>query len=134
VEAAAVLLAFPLAVALTVLAISPAPAGSRAAASPTTTPAASAAARVAIVAPEPVAAYTLADRLVANGYEVTTVDTKPAANSLSASTVVVYYERERQPAASRLRDLLGTGTIRRDQALQPGSDLIILLGKDLQRT
>ena len=127
------LLAFPLAVALTVFAISAPPAGSH-----SVVPAgAGAAASVTIVAAEPVAAYTLADRLAATGYDVVSVSVDSAgsaANSLSASTVVVYYERERQPAASRLRDLLGAGTIRRDQALQPGSDLIILLGKDLQRT
>jgi hypothetical protein len=128
-EAGAVLFAFPLAVAMTVVAIS-APARSRPA--QPYGEAATTSASVAISGADPVPTFALADRLAASGYDVVSVEA--SRNSLSASTVVVYYERDRQTSASRLRELLGVGTIRLDQVFQPGSDLMILLGKDLRRT
>ena len=126
-EAAAVLLAFPLAVGLTVVAIS-SPADSRGAATPRV-----ATASVSITGHQPVPTYALADRLASIGFRVTSVDVSDG-NSLSDETVVVYYERHEQAAAMSLRDLLGAGTVRRDEVIDPVTDLTIILGKDLQHT
>jgi hypothetical protein len=134
-EAAVVLLAFPVAVALTVVAIS-SPASSRpsSTASGAQASVAPLSASVALAGAEPIATYALADRIAAAGYRVTTVEADRDANSLSATTVVVYYERERRGAADGLVQLLRAGTTRRDQVFEPGVDLTIILGKDLQRT
>jgi hypothetical protein len=133
VEAAAVLLAFPAAVGLTVIAItSPSASGSTEA--PSASSSSSSSSSVAIDGDEPFPTFALADRLRASGYDVVSVDTADAGNSLSAATVVVYYERNQQQAATAVRDLIGLGTTRRDQALEPDVDLTIILGKDFQRT
>jgi hypothetical protein len=127
VEAVLALLAFPIAVATTIVVIS-SPVSSRPAPKPT----AAVGGTVQVSGGGALPAYGLADRLAAAGYEVVAV--RPGDNSVGPETVVVYYERGDRAVAERLRDLLGTGTIRREQVLSPSSDLTILLGKDLQHT
>lgn len=131
VEAALVLLVFPLATALTVVAITSPAAGSHdeveAAALPSP-----AGARVTIRGGDALAAFGLADRLGASGYDVVSVG--PDEKSFGATTEVAYYERADRAAAEQLRNLLGMGTIRREQVFSSGSDLTIHIGKDLQST
>ena len=131
VEAALVLLVFPLATALTIVAITSPAAGSHdeveAAAFPSP-----AGAQVTIRGGEALAAFGLADRLGASGYDVVSVG--PDENSFGATTEVVYYERADRAAAEQLRNLLGVGTIHREQVFSSGSDLTIHIGKDLQST
>lgn len=124
VEAAAALLAFPVAVVLTVVAISPQ--SSQASARVDTTP------TVTVTGAEPIAVFAVADRLAGEGYDVLSAGASD--NSFPGATVVVYYERRHLAAATRLRDLLGEGTIRREQVLAPSSTLTVILGKDPQRT
>lgn len=124
VEGVAVLLAFPVAVGLTVLAIAPSSSGSAVTSFDGSV--------VRLVGADPIATYAVADRLSRAGYDVEGVSVSD--NSLSAANLVVYYERERRGAAVRLRDLLGGGAIRLDHVLEPSSDLTVLLGKDPQRT
>lgn len=129
VEAVLVLLAFPAATALTALAITSPGAGSRAdpvVADVAETP------RVSLVGGDAIAAFGLADELGAEGYDIVAVG--PDEKSLGGATQVVYYERADRRAAERLRNLLGVGTIHREQVFAPGSDLTILIGKDLQST
>ena len=131
VEAALVLLAFPVATALTVVAITSPAAGSHrrveaAASYPLD------GTQVTVRGGEPLAAFGLADTLGAEGYDVVSV--VPDVNSFGATTEVVYYERADRPAAEQLRNLLGVGTIRREQLFSPRSDLTIRIGKDLQST
>ena len=131
VEAALVLLALPVAVAVTIAVIStPVAPAARASAAAVDRPVVRS--RVVVQGGDPLPSYELADRLADAGYEVVSVD--PAENSLGNATVVVYYERDHRAAAERLRNLLGVGTIEREQVLSPSSDLTILIGKDLQHT
>ena len=126
-EAALALLAFPVAVGLTVLAITTPAAGSRRA-----EPVGAAAARVSVLGGDAVPAFGLADRLVERGFDVVAVG--PDENSVGSTTEVVYYERSHRDDAERLRDILGVGTIRREQVFSPSADLTILIGKDLHST
>ncbi|HEX7167922.1 MAG TPA: LytR C-terminal domain-containing protein [Acidimicrobiales bacterium] len=129
VEGALVLLAFPVAVALTVLAIS-APAGSGPVAEAAA--AADAPSVVAIRGGEAVKAYAIGDRLSALGYDVGAIT--PDDKSFGPDTVVVYYDRAHVAEAERLRNLLGVGTIRREPVFSPSSDMTIFIGKDLRHT
>ena len=76
--------------------------------------------------------FSLADTLAADGYDVVSV--VPDENTVGSDTEVVYYDRNDLAAAERLRNLLGVGTIRRDQVFSPSSDLTIHIGKDLKTT
>lgn len=132
VEAALVLLAFPVATALTVVAITSPAAGSHGEVEAAASRSVVGDTRVAVQGGDALAAYGLADTLDASGYDVVAVG--PDDNSFGATTEVVYYERADRPAAEQLRNLLGVGTIRREQVFSPGSDLTIHIGKDLQST
>lgn len=132
VEAALVLLAFPIATALTALLVTSPAAGSRGARRPPPAAVAASSPRVSLRGGEPIDTFGLADELGARGYEVVAVD--PHDNSVGAITEVVYYERADRAAAEELRNLLGMGTIRREQVFSPGSDLTIHIGKDLNST
>ena len=137
-EAALVLLAFPLAIGLTVLVISGADQGVRASGSDDRVarilpdPALEQRSRVAVVGGAALRAFGLADSLAAAGYEVVAVG--PDENSLGSTTEVVYYQRADRSEAEKLRDILGVGTIRREQVFSPSSDMTIIIGKDLQST
>ena len=135
VEAALVLLAFPVATALTAVAVTSPAAGSHepiGAASSSLVAPADDPARVTVRGGDALSAFNLADTLDSEGYDVVAVG--PDENSFGSTTEVVYYERADRLAAEQLRNLLGVGTIRREQVFSPGSDLTIHIGKDLQST
>lgn len=132
VEAALVLLAFPVATALTALLIASPAAGSRVERRLPPAVTAASSARVSLRGGEPIDTFGLADALGSRGYEVVAV--QPYDNPLGGATEVVYYERSDRAAAEALRNLLGVGTIRREQVFSPGSDLTIHIGKDLNST
>ena len=77
-------------------------------------------------------AFALADELAAQGYDIAAVS--PHEKSVSDRTEVVYYVRERRADAAQLRNVLGVGTISREQVFSPSSDITIRIGKDLQST
>lgn len=132
VEAALVLLAFPVATGLTAVAITSPAAGSHDTVETAAATTVGSPTRVSVRGGDAIAAFGLADALGASGYDVVAVG--PDENSFGATTEVVYYERADRPAAERLRNLLGVGTIFREQVFSPGSDLTIRIGKDLQST
>ena len=128
VEAVGILLAFPVAIGLTIVVLVSPGAGS--AAVPPPRPAASGAAiAVAVAGGDPVPAYGLADVLEAKGYDVVAI--APGGISARGGTEVVYYERRHRSDAVRLRDLIGVGTIRREPVFSTSSDMTIFIGKDL---
>ena len=129
-EVVSALLVLPLAVALTVVSLV-APARSDAVDDRTTVPPTTGI-KVSLEGGDPVSSYGLADELSRRGFEVVAVGARR--NSLGSRTTVVYYERALRGDAERLRDLLGVGTIRREQAFSPPTDLKVFIGKDLQST
>jgi hypothetical protein len=95
--------------------------------------------RVEVHGGDPFAAYRLADRLIASGAVVGSVDpvSVPAAAADPApagdGTTIVYYDRRQLPTAEQVRRLVGGGTLRHAQVFQPVVDVTIVLGKDLSR-
>lgn len=89
--------------------------------------------RVEISGGDPFDAFELADRLTASGARVVTVAPTPEGRSGDAVTSVVYYDRRSMDVARRVRDMLGRGTLRRQQVFQPAVDVTIVLGKDSAR-
>lgn len=83
---------------------------------------------------EAFAAYEVADRLTASGGDVVAVSPAAAGRSVEPMTSVVYYDRRSMAVATRVRDLLGRGTLRRQQVFQPEVDVTIVLGKDLPQS
>jgi len=85
--------------------------------------------RVAVQGGDPLSAYRVADRLTAEGATLERV-TPGAASETAADARIVYYERRQQPAAERVRQLLGGGTLQRSEVFEPIVDVTIVLGKD----
>lgn len=89
--------------------------------------------RVEVRGGEAFVAYAVADRLTGEGARLGTVAPAADANSVETLTTIVYYDRRQLDTAERIRDLLGRGTLRREQVFQPTVDVTIVLGKDLTR-
>lgn len=87
--------------------------------------------RVEVRGGEAFRAYELADRLEASGGRVVSVSPGRDGGSAGPATTVVYYDRRTMDVALRVRDMLGEGTLRRQQVFQPVVDVTIVLGKDL---
>ncbi len=91
--------------------------------------------RVEIRGGNPYFAFQLADRLTADGATMAAVqptapDAASAGTAAPADTAIVYYDRRHASAAARIRNLLGRGTVRREQVFEPKADVTIVLGKD----
>ncbi len=92
--------------------------------------------RVEIRGGNPYFAFQLADRLAADGATMAgvqpTAQDAPAAEAspAPADTAIVYYDRRHATTAARIRNLLGRGTVRREQVFEPRADVTIVLGKD----
>lgn len=82
---------------------------------------------------DPFSAYGLADRLAGWGASLESVRPADDRNSLEEATMIVYYDRGQLAAAERVKELLGHGTLHRQQVFEPGVDVTIVLGKDLSR-
>ena len=89
--------------------------------------------RVAIEGGNPFSTYELADRLAASGARIGSIE--PARGTLAPDdeTVIFYYDRTQLETATRVRAMLGQGTLRRRQVFQPDVDVTIVLGKDQSR-
>jgi hypothetical protein len=89
--------------------------------------------RVAVQGGEPFVAYGVADRLASAGASLGAVSPAADARSVEPTTAIVYYDRRQLATATRIRSMLGRGTLRRQQVFQPEVDVTIVLGKDLSR-
>ncbi len=87
--------------------------------------------RVAIEGGNPFTTYELADRLAASGARIGPVAPSTGTAIPDDETVILYYERTQMETATRVRAMLGQGTLRRRQVFRPGVDVTIVLGKDL---
>jgi hypothetical protein len=101
------------------------------ASSPPRVPTLAAGVRVDVRGGEPYVAYSVADRLSGQGARLGTVAPAADANSVEPVTTIVYYDRRQLDAAEQIRNMLGRGTLRREQVFQPMVDVTIVLGKDL---
>ena len=89
--------------------------------------------KVEIQGGDPFVAYGLADRLAGAGAALHAVQPAVDGNVVEPATMIVYYDREQQASAERVKALLGRGTLRHKLVFQPGVDVTIVLGKDLSR-
>jgi hypothetical protein len=89
--------------------------------------------RVDVTGGDPFVAYALADRLAERGASLRAVSPAADAKSVASSTSIVYYERRQVVTAEKIRQMLGQGTLRREQVFEPVVDVTIVLGKDLAR-
>lgn len=89
--------------------------------------------RVAIEGGNPFSTYELADRLAASGARIGSVAPSSGSPTAGDETMIVYYDRTQLETATRVRAMLGHGTLRRRQVFQPEVDVTIVLGKDLSR-
>lgn len=87
--------------------------------------------RVAIEGGNPFSTYELADRLAASGARIGPVAPSTGTAVPDDETLILYYERTQLETATRVRAMLGQGTLRRRQVFQPDVDVTIVLGKDL---
>lgn len=107
--------------------------------SPTTPPSATAidslpfGLRVEVRGGDPLVAHGLADRLAGAGASLGSVRPVADDSATAFSTMIVYYDRAHLAAATRIRSMLGRGTLRRQQVFQPPVDVTIVVGKDLSR-
>lgn len=102
-------------------------------AGPGPAPALPAGLRVAVEGGDAFGAYGLADRLTAAGAAVGAVSPAASRDDVAATTTIVYYDVGSLAAASRIRAMLGGGTLRRQRVFEPPVDVTIVLGKDLPR-
>lgn len=89
--------------------------------------------RVAIEGGNPFSTYELADRLAASGARIGSVAPATGGPTPSDETVIFYYERAQLETATRVRAMLGEGTLRRRQVFRPDVDVTIVLGEDRSR-